>query len=243
MGLSAGCNEPTPGQAGNVAFTPQNCGLISGCDFDDTIGEGGIIDVRIAGIGDFDVIGMTLESDNTEVLTVTYLGMPEGNPTWELESTGSGQANLIARKNGVQVDTIEVRAQPVTDLMVRPFLTDIEVQPDIFGYDWYVLIESEENETVSLSMVPAVGDQQVMGRFDYLYEIVAAEDADEAPTFGTIAPEFQAYIENLDQLDDGKLTFTVPADAPAQEYRAIFAPAYYEETVSTSVGIGIIPAP
>lgn len=238
----AGCDEPQPGVAGNIQFTPTNCGLLS-CDFDDAVGVGGVIEVRVAGIGDFDAAGVTLESNNSEVLGVTYLGVRNGNPTWELEAMAPGQANLIARRDRVQVDTIEVRANMVTNLLVRPFLTDIDVQQDIFGYDYYVLIEPEQNELVSLYMIPAVGEQQVMGRYEYLYEIVDADEANEVPDYGAIDPEFATYIENLDELDNGRLTFTVPANAPPREYRATFAPVVFEEDVSTRIGIGITPAP
>src|SRR5690606_29315405 len=112
------------------------------------------------------------------------------------------------------------------------FLSELDELPDVPGFDHYFLVEP--GELASLYVVPAVNDEQIMGRYEYLYEIVNTIDAEPVPEYGYIDPEFETYLENIDELNNGQLTFTTPDDAPGGEYRVTFAPIHYQEEVLTT---------
>src|SRR3989304_4025344 len=92
LSLAAGCNEPKEGANGNVLFTPDNCSTqdLRVCDFDDSIGVGGQIDVNISGIDGFSTAGVTLATEDPNVLLVDPVPDVNNRPTWEVTATGEG---------------------------------------------------------------------------------------------------------------------------------------------------------
>lgn len=204
LALTSSCDTPTQGVAGNVEFTPIDCGRYTGCAFADSLGLGGTINVYITGIGAFDATGVTLESSDPEILTVDFLGDVAGRPTWELSGAGAGTARLIAAKDRMAVDSIEVQVQAVSALTAQKIIGNATGPLyDADGYDQHWIASAGERTV--LHVTPMVGDEPIMGRYQYSTAFANAD--------------FEGYINDLSLLGKGELDFT----APAGQYGLTFA--------------------
>jgi hypothetical protein len=196
LALVASCDTPTQGVAGNIEFTPIDCGRYVGCNFADSLGLGGTTNVYITGVGAFDATGVTLRSSDSEVLTVDFLGDVAGRPTWELYGASEGTARLIAIKDDMAVDSIEVPVKPVTDLVMKKILGDATGPLyDIAGYDEHWIVNAGERAVLHVS--PMIGQNPVMGRYPYA---IAFEDAG-----------FEEFVNDPSGLSKGELDFSAPA--------------------------------
>jgi hypothetical protein len=204
LALASSCDMPTQGVAGNVEFTPIDCGRYAGCAFADSLGLGGRVNVYITGIGAFDATGVMLESSDPEILTVAFLGDVAGRPTGELFGAGAGAARLIAVKERMAVDSIEVQVQPVSDLTAQKLIGNVTGPLyDAAGYDQHWITNAGERSV--LHVTPLVGDEPMMGRYQYSTVFANAD--------------FEGYINDLSILSKGELDFT----APAGQYGLTFA--------------------
>jgi len=176
--LAAGCNEPKEGAYGNIQFTPDNCSTedLRGCDFDDSIGVGGQIDVNIAGIDGFSTAGVTLATDDPNVLVVAPIGDVSGRPTWEVTATGEGVGRIIALDaDDIQVDFIEVGVQLLSGLTTENFIGDAVGPTADPNYDEVWTVNADT--IVSFYVVPLIGDGvPTMGRYQYDTVVDAALD-------------------------------------------------------------------
>lgn len=193
---AAACNTSQEGAEGNILFTPDECGRVGGCSFDDSIGVGGTINVNIMGADGFSTAGVTLEVDDPAVLTVAPVGDVGGRPTWELHAVGPGVATLYAYDtNDERVDFIEIGVQDLTGLTLENFVGDAVGPSDDPQYDeaWTV----NADQTVSFFATPTIGaGVPTMGRYDYVTSVGAG-----------LLP----YVTDMDRLDEGYLAFNAPA--------------------------------
>lgn len=171
LALAAGCNQTTEGAEGKIAFTPDDCGRVGGCDFDDSIGVGGVVDVNIQGIDGFSTAGLDLATSDPSVLTVVAIGDVGGRPTWELTGVGAGVARIYAiDRDDAELDFIEVGVQELSGLTFENFVGDA-VGPTVeAGVDeaWTV----NANQNVSFYVTPVVGaGVPTMGRYEYVATI------------------------------------------------------------------------
>ncbi len=196
--LATACNEPKEGAYGNIQFTPDNCSTqdLTGCDFDDSIGVGGQIDVNIAGIDGFSTAGVTLDTDDPNVLVVEPIGDVNGRPTWAVTGTGEGVARIVAYDaDDVQVDFIEVGVQLLTGLTTENFIGDAVGPAADPNYDEVWTVNADT--IVSFYVVPLIGDGvPTMGRYDYITTVDAALDP---------------YLESTSDPAGGYIRFSAPA--------------------------------
>lgn len=200
VALSA-CNATSEGEEGNVLFTPRDCGRLS-CDFEDSIGVGGVVHVQIEGNDGVSTAGVDLASDDEGVLQVRAIGDIAGAPAWELVGVSAGVAGLEAiDRDGAVLDELEVGVQTVSGLTLQNVLGDA-VGPSVEGgvEVWQI----NADEAVSFQVTPTIGDGvPTMGRFAY-----DAGPIDE--------PIIQGLVQ--DDISEGYLYFEVPAG----EYSASF---------------------
>ncbi len=165
--LAVGCNTSKTGANGNIRFTPQNCGLVSGCDFADSVGVGGIIDVQIAGIDGFSTAGVTLASDDPSVLTLDPVADVGGKPTWAAVGQSAGVARITAYDvNQVEVDFLEVGVQELSGLGLDNFVGDAVGPTSDASYDEIWQVNADQN--TSFYVLPLIGDAApTMGRYTY----------------------------------------------------------------------------
>jgi hypothetical protein len=163
----AACNTSTEGANGNVLFTPINCGVIAGCDFADSIGVYGAIDVQIEGVDGFATAGLDLASDDEGVFTVAPTEDSGGRSTWEIQAHSAGVARLAALTgDGAEVDFVEVSVQDVTHLAMEEFVGDAVGPTDETGFDEAWTVNADEQ--VSWFIRPRIaGDAPTMGRFSF----------------------------------------------------------------------------
>lgn len=203
--LAVGCNTTTPGEQGNVLFTPDECGRLGGCNFADSIGVGGLVNVQIAGADGFSTAGIELESSDESVLLVTAIADVNGQPTWELFGVGSGTAGLLAVDGDRNaVDSIDVAVVQPTKLTMVNFIGDavgpLTDSPD-FDETWEVNL----GQRVVFHTTPVNElDNPIMGR--YVYD--AAVD-----------PGLTADINDTELLGAGQLDVTPTAPGP---YEVVF---------------------
>jgi hypothetical protein len=182
ISLLAACNATSEGARGVVEFTPRDCGRI-GCDFDDSIGVGGVLNVQIRGTDGVSTAGVVLASSDEDVLAVTAIADLGGAPAWELEGISAGVARLeaIDADDGV-VDFLAVGVEEVSGLSLENVLGDA-VGPEIAeGYDeaWQINADA----AVSFQVTPTIGEgAPTMGRF--LYDV----SLDEPIAQGLIEPD------------------------------------------------------
>ena len=164
---AAACNTTTEGANGQIAFTPTNCGVVAGCDFADSIGVHGAVDVQIAGLQGTPTAGLDLASDDEGVFTVAPTDDTGNQATWEIQAHGAGVARLAAIDgDGTEVDFVEVSVQDVTHLALEEFVGDAVGPTDEQGFDeaWTV----NADELVSWYVRPRIaGDAPTMGRFSF----------------------------------------------------------------------------
>jgi hypothetical protein len=206
-----GCNTTTDGANGLVAFTPDNCSTedLRGCDFEDSLGVGGQAYVQIMGIDGFSTAGVTLVTDDPDVLVIEPVADFGGRPTWEITGTGPGVARIVALDTGeVEVDFVEVGVQLLSGLALEDFIGDAVGPTEDPEFDEVWTINADEQ--VSFYVNPLIGDGvPTMGRYQYAATIDAAIEAG-----GTV---------NQDPAG-GYLDFTVPAG----EYVVSFDNLYQE---------------
>lgn len=167
-----GCNTSTEGANGNIVFTPMNCGRL-GCDFDDSIGVGGRLEVTIEGTEGVSTAGVTLDVDDPAVLSVTSIPDVGGRPAWELQGEGAGVAEILAiDADGFELDFLQVGVQELSGLAMTNVLGDA-VGPDTdldFDEVWTV----NADEAVSFQVTPLIGDGvPTMGVYTYTATIDA----------------------------------------------------------------------
>lgn len=190
----AGCNTTTEGANGAVFFTPMNCGRLS-CDFDDSVGVGGRLDVVIEGAEGVSTAGVVLESDDPSVLFVEEVPDIGGRPAWNIEGVNPGVARLIAYDGDFELDFLEVGVQELSYLAMMPIVGDA-VGPDTSSPDFDEVWTVNADEAVSLQVTPYIGvDAPTMGVYTYTATIDAGLE--------------EGLLD--DDLSDGYLYFQVPA--------------------------------
>ncbi len=194
------CNVSTDGANGNITFTPTDCGRF-GCDFDDSIGVGGVINVQIAGVDGVSTAGADLISDDPDLLSVTPIA-DQGQPTWELKSLAAGVARLtVLDSQGADLDFLEVPMQELTGLIGSNVLGNAVGPADDPSFDEVWTVNADE--AVSFQVTPVIGiDVPTMGRYVYT---------------ATVDVGLEAGLIETD-LSEGYLYFEVPAG----EYTASF---------------------
>ena len=189
-----GCDTSTEGTHGNVSFTPTECGRI-GCDFDNSIGVGGVVEMQISGIGGVSTAGVTIESRDPSLLSVIPVADVAGQPTWELQGLAAGVARLHVLTQGDDVlDLLEVPIQELTGLITQNILGNAVGPAEDAVYDEVWTVNADE--AVSFQVTPVIGlDAPTMGTYQYT---------------ATVDAGLQAGL--LDQnLGEGYLYFNVPA--------------------------------
>ena len=162
------CNDTETGAEGLVLFTPDQCDLMgTGCDFDDGIAVGGIVNVWISGADQsVSTVGFDLESDDPNVFTVGPIGDVAGRPTWEIVGTGAGVARLYAvDADGSDVDFLEVAVQELEALRLVQTLGDAVGPTSDSEFDeiWQI----NANMETWFYIEPMVGLERIMGIMQY----------------------------------------------------------------------------
>jgi len=201
---AVGCNESQRGANDLIRFTPDNCGRPDGCTFDDGIGVGGLIDVRISGIGSQPTAGLDLVSDDPNVFDVMPTADIGGESAWEIFAAAPGVARLVAvDTNDAEVDYIDVVVRSVDGLIMMNTLGDA-VGPDTTDLD-YDEVWAVNAQTDVVFWVQPVGTNatRVMGRYVYDVELDPG------------------ILDNLNNttVSDGRLSWSVPGSG---DYVAIF---------------------
>ncbi len=188
------CDTSTEGAHGNVSFTPTECGRI-GCDFDNSIGVGGVVQMQIAGIGEVSTAGVTIVSRDPGLLSVFPIADVAGQPTWELQALAAGVARINVLTQGEDVlDLLEVPIQELTGLISQNILGDAVGPAEDTAFDEVWTVNADE--AVSFQITPVIGlDAPTMG----IYQYTATVDAG-----------LQAGLLDQD-LGEGYLYFNVPA--------------------------------
>ncbi len=173
---TAACNEPREGANGNLEFTPQNCGQVLSCDFDDSIGTYGSINITIDGLNGTPTAGLVLESSDPGVFSVQLGDDISGEPSWEIYAVGAGVGELVAFNANTEVDFIEIPVQTTQFLGLENLVGDA-VGPTVeAGYDeaWTV----NAGEDVSFIVRGMIAEDAVtMGRFSVETVLDAGEPA------------------------------------------------------------------
>lgn len=169
--LAIACDTSTDGANGNVTFTPTDCGRI-GCDFDNSIGVGGVIEVQITGLEGVSTAGADLISDDPELLSVRPIA-DRGQPTWELQALAAGVARLtVLDAQGSDLDFLEVPMQELTGLIGTNILGNAVGPADDASYDEVWTVNADE--AVSFQVTPVIGiDAPTMGKYVYTATIDA----------------------------------------------------------------------
>lgn len=194
LALASGCNTTTEGTVGNVEFTPNECGRLSGCDFASGLGVGGTARVQISGIAGVSTVGFDLVSDAPNILQVSPVADTNNRPTWEIFGLGEGAAQLSAvDSDNIEVDFIEFDVVQPAGFTMETFVGNaVGPQNDpVYDERWTV----DAGEKVILLVTPvAADDQPLMGRYRYI-PLIEVEAFDE-------------YLNDPEILSDGTLDFT-----------------------------------
>ncbi|HUH00980.1 MAG TPA: hypothetical protein VML75_03230 [Kofleriaceae bacterium] len=219
----AGCNESKTGAYGNVSFTPSNCGRTgAGCDFEDSLGVGGLINIQIAGLEGFSTVGVVLASDDLSVLELSPVADVGGRPTWTAVGISPGVARVAALQDGIEVDFVEIGVQQVTAIGLDNFVGSAEGPTSDADFDEIWQVTADVN--TSFYVLPLIGDGvPTMGRYTY-----------EATLDSGLA---QGLVEGGD-LENGYLYFNVPEG----DYTISFVNDY-DPNLSLDVLIQASPAP
>lgn len=210
--LAVGCNTSKTGANGNIRFTPDECGLVSGCNFDDSIGVGGMINVQIAGIDGFSTAGVTLGSDDPAVLSIDPIADVGGKPTWAAVGQSAGVARIVAYDtNQVEVDFVEVGVQELSGLGLDNFVGDAVGPTSDATYDEIWQVNADTN--TSFYVQPLIGDGvPTMGKYTYTATI------DSALNDGQVAGSDPA---------NGYIYFNVPAGDYPVTFESDYDPSIY----------------
>jgi hypothetical protein len=191
----AACNTSQTGANGNVAFTPVECGELGGCDFADSIGVGGKINVTISGLDGTPTAGLDLASREPDKLDVVPGEDVGGEPSWELTALTAGVVELAAiDPDGNEVDFIQVPMQEVTKLTMVPFAGSPEPIEEVDVDEGYQVMAGT---AASWSVRPLIaGDVTTMGRYTFVNiqgtpDITPYEAVNSDPANGYL------YIENI----------------------------------------------
>lgn len=220
---AAACNTSQTGANGNLSFTPTNCGVIGGCDFADSIGVNGKINVQITGLDGTSTAGLDLASQDESVLLVSPGPDINNAPSWELTAVSPGVADLVALDpGGTQIDFVEVPVQEVTSFHAVPFAGSIVEGTPTTGYDQAFQVNADM--LTSWYVVPYItGDVETMGRYDFTYQsgqpdITQYETATSDAAHGYFYVQLPAggYSVTFNQVVDPGLSvaFTIDAVAP-----------------------------
>jgi len=205
LGLSWGCNRSERGANDLIRFTPDDCGRPDGCDFGDTVGVGGVIAVRINGIGGHPTAGIDLVSEDPDIFDASPTGNIAGSPAWEIFGAAPGVARLIAvDTDDVEVDWIDVVVRSVDSLTTINTLGDA-VGPDLTDPDFDEVWAVNADTSVVFWVQPVAADgTRLMGRYVY------------SATFDA------GILDNLDSTDvsSGRLSWSVPPGSG--DYQASF---------------------
>jgi hypothetical protein len=207
----AACNTSQSGANNAIAFTPDNCGELGGCDFADSIGVGGKIDVTISGLNGTPTAGLDLASADTDVFDVAPTEDVGGEPAWEITAYSPGVARLAAIDgDGNEIDFIEVPVQEVTRLTMEPFAGDIVGPTEEDGVDEVFTVNADA--LVSWSVRPIIaGDVTTMGRYTFAntqavdlsqYE---TESSDPANGYLYVQLPVGEYPITFELADDGEI--------------------------------------
>jgi hypothetical protein len=166
LALAAACNTSREGANGSLSFTPENCGVAAGCDFDMSVGVGGKINVTLDSLDGTSTAGVDLASRDESLMTVVPGEDLHGEPSWEVTALGAGVADLVALDaNGGEIDFVEVPMQDVIGVTMQPYVGDIVGPTTEAGYDESFQVNA--GESVSWFIRPLIaGDVETMGRFD-----------------------------------------------------------------------------
>ena len=194
--LLGACNTSQTGANDRILFTPDECGQLGGCDFEDSIGVGGKIAVTISGLNGQATAGLDLASRDTDVFDVAPTTDIGGEPAWEITAYSPGVAQLAAIDgDGNEIDFIEVPVQEVTRLTMDPFAGDIVGPTEEDGVDEAFTVNA--NMMVSWSVRPIIaGDVTTMGRFEF---------------FNTQAVDLSQYETESSDPANGYLYVSLPA--------------------------------
>ncbi|MBT8493888.1 MAG: hypothetical protein KJO07_12620 [Deltaproteobacteria bacterium] len=196
-----GCNQSETGAAGNIRFTPNNCGRPGGCDFNDGIAVGGLIDVTIDGIGGFPTAGLDLYSDDPNVFDVVPTADVASQPAWEIVANGDGIARLYAEDGVGDVDFIEVDVRTVAGLtLINTIGNAVGPQDGAPDYDEIWTIQGGDALVFWVYPVDDLGIN-MMGRFEYTV---------------TLDPDIEDNLDNLEP-ESGRLAWTAPLGSGAYE--------------------------
>jgi hypothetical protein len=203
-GALVACNASSEGGAGNLRFTPRDCGRL-GCDFADGIGVGGVLNVQIDRVGGGGTAGVELVSADPAALAVRPVVDVGGQPIWELEGLAAGRARLEAiGADDEVVDFLDVEVVPVVGLGLTLVLGEAEgpLIGDRHDERWTI----GAGQAVSFQVTPLVaGGEPTMGRYLYQFAFDALLE--------------QALIDR--NTERGYLYFQVPAG----EYAALVTDA------------------
>jgi len=191
---TAACDTSTSGANGNVSFTPTECGRL-GCNFDDSIGVGGVIQMQISGIDGISTAGADVVSDDADLLSVTAVGDVAGQPTWELQAFAPGVARIaVLDSTDAELDFLEVPIQELTGVIAQNILGNAVGPADDATYDEVWTVNADQ--AVSFQMTPVIGlDVPTMGKYVYTATVDAGLE--------------EGLIEA--DLSEGYLYFQVPA--------------------------------
>ncbi len=194
--FTAACDTSAEGDQGNISFTPTECGRISGCNFDDSIGVGGSLAVQISGLAGASTAGLDVISDDPSRVTAVATSDIGGKPAWELVGVSAGAVRLIAvDASNTEVDSLTVGAQELTGMILDDFIGNAVQTTASADVDetWRVVA----NEDTSFYVVPTIGTSvPTMGRFTYT---------------ATLDAEISTGLLNSADVGNGYLAFNVPA--------------------------------
>jgi hypothetical protein len=218
----AACNTSQTGANGNVAFTPVECGELGGCDFADSIGVGGKINVTISGLDGTPTAGLDLASREPDKLDVVPGADVGGEPSWELTALTAGVVQLAAiDPDGNEVDFIEVPMQEVTKLTMVPFAGDV-TPITLDGVDEAFQVMADTAASWSVRPVIA-GDVTTMGRYEFV-NIQGQPDISPFEAVNSDPANGYLYVEHID-----------PGDYPIEFQLAIDAEIYVTAIIQVLV--------
>ena len=178
------CDISSTGDNGELNFTPTECGVSLGCDFDDSIAVGGTLHVTVDGGADT----YQLDSSDNDVVRIT--GDVRSN-RWELLGVGIGRADLIAYDDsGEAIDWLTVEVDAVDTLAFdRQWGTVTEHAGD---GEFDVIYTLKAGEEVGFDIRPMYRRTELMGHMQFV---------------SAITPELNSALDYRADLARGELSF------------------------------------
>ena len=162
---AAACNSSTEGAFGNVAFTPLECGRVL-CTLDESVGVGGTINLRIAGLKGMTTVAATVSSEEVDLVSVFPVA-DQDQPTWEIEALGPGTA--IINVHGVDsqlMDFVELSIREPAYLSAKNILGDAVGPSDNPNYDEVWIVNADQEVSFQMTAINS-DDQPLMGKFSF----------------------------------------------------------------------------